>query len=279
VFFVGLILLKNRNLFYFEHIWIYALFILGAFLNVPGKSLLQKGKQLTVITGEELLGKDKRPPVVYLRSFKDDVMMANVPGRNQPSVLSNALGIGPLFSLARDLSTSSEEEILARVLYRIGPCVAAGSPEEKLPPVGMARFYYPNDEWESKILQLMKEANLVIMRAGTTDGFWRELEMSVEHLDPRKVMILLPYEPTPETNELVSLNLASGDPRGSYRVFAEKADKILPEKLPGFEGKRLPEANLTGVVWFRDDWKPRITCFSHSGDTISQALRKVFSYY
>jgi hypothetical protein len=166
---------------------------------------------------------------------------------------------------------------LSKALAGFGPCVAVGIPGEKLPPVGMKRLYYSHEEWEPKVLELMKAAKLVVMRAGDSGGFWRELEMSVDNLDSRKVVILIPFWPVLEMSELISLKITDVAPQGAYRDFCEKANKILPKKLSGFKGKPFPGGTLTGIIWFGEDWEARIHCLSDAGPTIDLALHEVFS--
>src|SRR5262245_42410207 len=49
--------------------------VMGASALV-GYRLYRRGRQHTALLGEEVVGRDTRPPVVYLRSFTDEVAIA-----------------------------------------------------------------------------------------------------------------------------------------------------------------------------------------------------------
>ena len=99
--------------------------------------LIQLGRRLQVPTADEVLARDARPPVLYLRSFRDDDATHAVFER----------------WLLR-LNYRSEEE-LAATFAEVGPLVAVGRPGEVLPHLGAARFYFRDDEWKDRVAELM----------------------------------------------------------------------------------------------------------------------------
>jgi hypothetical protein len=60
------------------------------------------------------------------------------------------------------------------------------------------------------VAALMSRAELVVLRAGLTAGFVKELEMAVKLNQPKKLLILLPFE----------LNNANGGLRPTTQVIA-----------------------------------------------------------
>ncbi len=245
---------------------------LGAGLLFVGKYLFRQSRQLLVVSGEELLKSDPRPPVIYLRSFKDDSLMAETAGQTSAPTLARfatSLPFGTLFFAKEQFASFTEEEILSNVLTKFGPCVAVGDPNERLPNLGMSRFYFSDDEWRTKVKDLIRTARLVVMRAGGTNGFWEELEMAVEILDPQKLYILLPFDPANET-------VISPDVPSDYNRFRRRAEKILPKELTFFIGSRVPGGSLSGVIRFDSDWSPRVYSLDRFGNTVSSALRKTF---
>lgn len=223
----------------------------------PGMILTTKG-------AERPLLRDPRNPVLYLRSFVDDRSASSpVTGVQQVEVLHQ--------SLAQVFTGDAEEEILASELNRIGPCVAVGVPGERLPPIGAARMYFEDDEWEEGVRTLMRRPELVVMRAGTTRGFLLELEMAVRSLDPRKLIILLPFE--------TESGLTSGIGDNGYIEFREAANRVLPKELPPFAGSRVPGSSLSGLIHFHSDWTPQLLRLSEVGDTIKESLESISKRY
>ena len=104
-------------------------------------------------------------------------------------------------------------------MNEIGPFVALGRPGELLPEIG-ARTYTSNDEWQSRVLNLMSRAKLIVLRAGDTPSFLWEFEAVTKHVKPECVIVLLPY----------------GAPY--YNVFRRKIEKphIPFQRAPFLEG-------------------------------------------
>ena len=120
---------------------------------------------------------DLRKPVVYLRSFVADARFFE----RRMEILSWLLG----------QSTSTYEQSLAKAVAILGPLIAIGKPDEKLPPSGAARLYVGNDRWKDVVEQLVALAQFVILRVGQTEGFLWELQHVVSTCDPRKVARLI----------------------------------------------------------------------------------------
>jgi hypothetical protein len=98
----------------------------------------------------ELLARDQRPPILYLRTFDDD----NEESRNPDSG-------GMIFG--------TYEERLIRAMRRYGPVVAIGRPGERLPPLGAARMYADAD-WKRTVSELAAKARLVVLRPAATEA-------------------------------------------------------------------------------------------------------------
>ncbi len=129
-------------------------------------------RKVRALDAQELMSRDERPPVLYLRSFKDDPTTARI-------VLS-----------------TTEEEQLAMVMREIGPFVAIGRPGEELPELGAARIYVADDEWQETITALMRKAQLVVLRIGQTEGFWWEVQRAVQYVQPEHLLFLVPHNKT-----------------------------------------------------------------------------------
>jgi hypothetical protein len=221
------------------------------------------GKKMTVKTAEEAETDDPRNPVLYLRSFTDDGIAATVVERSPLEV-----------GIMRTPPRLTEEEIIAHELSRIGPCVAVGSPAERLPSLGMARRYYDNDEWQEGVLKLMQTAELVVMRAtdGITPGFLWELQRAVKTVNPKKLLIILPFviedEHDTNSNEL-----------DKYLEFREAANKILPKELPLYSVAKVSWMSLSAVVTFQSDWTPKILRLLDIGGTLQESFESISKRY
>lgn len=122
------------------------------------------------LDAQKLMVKDVRPPVLYLRSFKDDSKTARI-------VLS-----------------STEEEQLAMVMGEIGTFIALGRPDEEMPELGAARMYVDDDAWQETVSGLMLKAQLVVLRIGATEGFWWEVQRAVQQVKPERLLFLVPHD-------------------------------------------------------------------------------------
>ena len=109
----------------------------------------------------------EQPPVVYLRSFDDDVR--------------GSARLGEL----------TEEEHIAGVLSHFGPFVAVGRPGERLPEVGAHRFYVSDSDWQDEVRSLVKSASLIVLRTGESAGLKWELSTVLGSVTPDRLLIIV----------------------------------------------------------------------------------------
>jgi hypothetical protein len=232
-----------------------------------GRSCYTWGKRHKLLSADELMVHDTRPPVLYLRSFKDDAAATANP-------VWKALLLSPG---AWKYAMASEEEQIAEVMNGIGPFVAIGRPGAKLPEVGAARMYVDEAEWQAKVEQLTERACLVVFRPGNTAGFWWEMQTVVRMLPPEKIVFLLPY----------------GQAR--YERFRDDASKYLARPLPDYPVNRLDLIDPAGplgalidrvnagsdglgtlkaLLHFERDWTPRLQLLDAAPGTVRRG-RKV----
>lgn len=176
---------------------------------------------------DQVLSEDQRPPVLYLRSFKDD------------EVTSRPIREGLPISF-------TEEEYLVDVLKGFGPCIAIGQPGERLPDLGAVRIYLPDDAWQDKVQELLISSKLIVLRAGKTPNFLWEVEQSILSGRPENILILIPKM------------------KNVYTHFWKLANRYFPKSLPEHIGE--PNifsgiASLHGYIYFDGDWTPHFTEF------------------
>ena len=127
---------------------------------------------------DEVLSKDSRAPVLLLRAFDDD-------DRIEVSVS----GLRQSWIPGKQIHTL--EQALSACLSRYGPVIAIGRPKEWAPPVGAARLYV-KDDWQEKVLRLVRESQIVVVILGRTEGLLWELEQLMTLLaDPDQILPVL----------------------------------------------------------------------------------------
>lgn len=212
---------------------IFGISFLAALPGLPllgvGKALYRRAKRKSALSAQLLVDRDPRPPILYLRSFKDDPEMSKT---------LDATIFGSLFTHV------TQEEQLAEAMNEIGPFVAIGKPGEKLPQLGAAREYVANSEWQSRISSLLPQARLVLLRAGDSEGFWWEAATVTEKLPPEKIVFLLPFN------------------KRQYKRFCRRAELLFPRPLPAFvRSRQNAKGKRMAVLYFEQDWTPHLLKF------------------
>lgn len=168
----------------------------GGLLFLAPAMLAHFGHRISRLPASEVLVKDQRAPILYLRAFVHD----DTGNYNPDSWLSRVLGCKPLLpralggaanpllpNIVRMLlgrATEVAEEQFATGLRTFGPLVAIGRPGERIPAGGAARLYLDEHEWQPAVLDLMASSQLIVAEAGTGDHLWWEIEeASRRHLD------------------------------------------------------------------------------------------------
>ncbi len=150
----------------------------GAVLKWIGFKLHERALKTLAPNARELLARDTRPPVVYLRTFDADARAA-----------STAL----LMSIAPSgLVGTTAERVLCEFLGAVGPVVAVGKPGDALPELGAARLYAAHDAWQDEVVELIGQASLVIVRAGHSAGILWELELVFRCVPFDRIVMLIP---------------------------------------------------------------------------------------
>ncbi|MCA1692224.1 MAG: hypothetical protein LC733_08520 [Actinobacteria bacterium] len=143
--------------------------LVAVILAAGGVGFYRRARRLAALDARELMDRDDRPIVLYLRSFTDD----------QIKIRSAVTGRRSLIEQLSPRRFDRFEEVLAWELNRTGPVVALNPPGTELAPVGAARATLPNEEWQPIIAQWMSEAALIVVNAPpgeTTEGLRWELQ-------------------------------------------------------------------------------------------------------
>ncbi|MBL1101079.1 DUF4429 domain-containing protein [Streptomyces coffeae] len=111
---------------------------------------------------------DPRPPVLYLRSFRDDKQA------RQPS---------------RPGSLVTEEEAVATAMAGIGPFIGL---DDEIETLGAAKGRVREKDWRPAVTTLMSSCRLTVMRCGEGESLFWELQQAQRLLRPEQLVILVP---------------------------------------------------------------------------------------
>jgi len=128
----------------------------------------------------ELRARDRRPPIVFLRSFKDDQIAFR--------------------SWLRAAKVTLDEDV-TEALAIYGPVVAIGRPGETLPPLGSARHYVPDSEWRERATGLITDAQAIVAVLGATAGIRWELDTIIQLHAVRKLLLVIPPVPSEDLRD------------------------------------------------------------------------------
>lgn len=142
--------------------------------------LWRRTQRYSALAAAEVMATDPRPPVLYLRSFRDD-----------GAVLQDAEQ-GRIANWTRErFAVATPEEESAAALDTVGPVVAIGRPGEPLPEIGAARLYVDHASWQSEVSALMDRAALVVLRIGSSPGLLWEIEQTLARVPRQRVVFVL----------------------------------------------------------------------------------------
>ncbi len=161
-------------------LWILAL----GFAVMAIAKVIDIGRRVQEPDGWDLMRRDPRPPVIYLRSFVEDrrVTSKEPLGRREGGAAVTSVRTKP----------ASREPRLAHAFQSIGPFVAVGAPGERLAPIGAARIYLSDDTWQTTVATLVERAAVVVLQPEVTPGTWWELHLVIDTVDLRRVLLLVP---------------------------------------------------------------------------------------
>jgi hypothetical protein len=138
--------------------------------------------------------RDERPPILFLRSFRDDRI--EVP---------NERYWGHAFLGLKNQQVRLEE-VLAETLYAHGPLVALSNPQDDLGPLGAARENVANENWQQEVKTNMEYAAWVVLVVGSTPNLRWEIAQLSEHGYLEKTILVFPpnyYTPANPTRPVV----------------------------------------------------------------------------
>ncbi len=198
-----------------------------------GGALFVWTKRKHALRGASMREIDQRPPVLLLRSFDDDMLVLQKGARYSSSTNLHRKGM-------------TFERVVEDHLSPFGPFIGIGRPEEPLSPLGAARDYVPDTVWQDEVQQRIRDASVVVLIIGTSQGLawelWRLRDLGQLH----KLILLFP----PADDLVIRWQTLRGHDRASETPILP--DEVQPERTLAV----IYADDLTPIVveGKRDEW-------------------------
>jgi len=177
------------------------------------------GRRLIIRQARKLLDQDDRPICLLLRSFSEDRRTIRVRRTTGQHLFIERL------SLRR---REGFEELLAWSLWPCGPVVAVGEPGTRLPPLGAARLYFSDANWQAEVRSMMTEAKHVALILGRGPSLlWEVEQLSNLQLLHKALFILPPVSAREAQLRLTILNSALSLPDGTLQELDNGRLRVL----------------------------------------------------
>ena len=180
---------------------------------------------------QEITQHDTRAPILFLRSFKEEQRLFEPPAR---SLLARVLRL-------RDLKRTLDEIVLDAA-SPVGPVVALGVPAEHVAPLGAARLYADNAEWQDAVRRLVQRCRAVIICVDEGDGVLWELKHLLAGVHATKTLCIL----SPTTSSATIRRAIAESSESANVAVCNRLEQIQTHGSQAQTGKR-----LVGV-WFPD---------------------------
>lgn len=153
-------------------------------------------------TAEAVLEADKRPPILFLRSFQDDAKI------NYSSTTN----------VAFDYSLESR---ISEHFFKFGPFIAVDAPKRKVLALGAARAKLGDGDWKMQVTNWMDASCLIVVLLGVTHWVEWELRQILERGHVHKLILCFPQVTTNMFSRDKRLRTRKGD--ASARLDTLKA--------------------------------------------------------
>jgi hypothetical protein len=142
--------------------------------------LLRRAQRRLVFSLEQVVDLDTRPPILFLRPFADD------------HVRLPRAHVAPLRWLFRGgAPVSTLEQLVLERFTQLGPVIAVGNPADAAAPFGAARAYMPTDAWRARVLQLIADAQWIVICVDSSAGVRWEFEQIVASGQQHKCLFVV----------------------------------------------------------------------------------------
>ncbi len=183
-------------------------FMVSVLALSPGFLLLTLGYKVGSRTFDPVRNRDKRRPILYLRSFAADgrgtlqprTWLAfyhgiYLPFSDTATLLKTVLFFNfwhpvKIFGLLFGRDRFTTEETLWSAFKKLGRFVAIGSPGEKLATPGADRLYVEDHVWKESVESLLRDAQVVVVRLAASSGLEWELSQVFRIVPIERILLL-----------------------------------------------------------------------------------------
>lgn len=201
------------------YIWAVLCYVHPFVRRFRGRALQRRSRNAS-----EVLRKALSPPVLFLRAFHSDQIVAPV----------------PIATHLFELPFPTQEEKLTRLLAKYAPVIAIGRPGEALPPLGAARFYVNHALWKERVADILPLCSLIVWTTGVSPGLRWEIDRVRRSVDPRRLLLR------------VNAHLGDKSPLQQQAEWGEFV-KCFAEVFPGSLNLDFDKSEF---IAFTNDWAP-----------------------
>lgn len=166
----------------------------------------------------EVCAVDQRRPVVFLRPFEED-----------KEVVYDMISSG---DTSVPLTAKAEDFLLA--LNAIGPLVSIAEPSLAarigVHPHGVARDYIGAGDWQTRVIELLDQADIVVLAIGDSKGIEWEIEQVRSRVGPESLLLYLPPRPV----DALTRKGREKKEQAIYAHFAPLVERHFGVRMPPF---------------------------------------------
>ncbi len=149
-----------------------AIGMVGVYFVYSGRYISYQGRCLLPLPAEELLKKDKRSPILYLRPFDLDE--------------------SPQDFLNNENKITAQENYIINFFSGLGPIVTIGKPGEVIPSRGASRIYLNSSNWKNNVSNFLEKTKFVLLVLGFSPGILYEAKLVVKRIPPNRILLYIP---------------------------------------------------------------------------------------
>ena len=233
-----------------------------------------------VLDSKRVVGSGK-DPVLYLRPFSQDAEVGLyyifIPFNPWTwKLLARGRGFLRSYGLLFK-GRFSFERLLQRACQDVGPVIGIGRPGQRMPSAGIVTEYV-GDDWQDRVRELVAASQLVVMRAGTSEGLMWEITAVMELTPPDRLLLYVGNGQPSRRNVTWFLNrlrwlvgwLWVGQRKRArfYAEFRALSSESFPRSLPESIGRRR-------FIRFDNEWNPIVASRADRSPTPTPAEQVV----
>jgi hypothetical protein len=199
-------------------------FVIGIITLILCGWLIARKRRANLPNAAAVVLKARKFPILYLRPFNLD---------REPSPWYFALSQAGLLGAwtARSFLATPEARLIRSLSRQLRcPVVAVANPNSLKGHQGALRVWISHESWQEKVREFIRNAPIVLLAVGETEGSMWELEEVIRSLDPQRLALLVQ--------------------RGDHARLIAALNRVLPKPIDELW-------HSTRFIAFEADWIPR----------------------